>query len=333
MHFMSITTVLGAGAMGTACAWILAQQSGHHVRLWARNETFARHIHETRENSRLLPHVRLPAAIKVTADPVEALQGADVIVICIPTRGLREALSSLATLIPKSALLVSAIKGIENHSLLRPSQIIQQITGTRPVVVLGGPCHAEEITQKKPASVVAACESLPAAEQIQTLMSTEFLRVYANSDQTGVELGAALKNVIAIAAGICDGLEFGDNAKAALITRGLAEMVRFGAALGADKRTFYGLAGLGDLVTTCNSLHSRNRAVGEALGRGRTLAAIQESMSAVAEGVLTARSVHQIAVEQAIDMPIAAQVYHVLFESKSPREATVELMLRPLKVE
>jgi glycerol-3-phosphate dehydrogenase (NAD(P)+) len=330
---MTITTVLGAGAMGTACAWILGQQSGAEVRLWARNETFARHIHETRENSRLLPHVRLPAHVLVTANPSEALSEADVIIICIPTRGLREGISGMAGLIPKTSLLVSAIKGIENDSLLRPSQIIQQLTGARPVVVLGGPCHAEEITRRKPASIVAACDSLAAAEQIQSLLSNDFLRVYANADQTGVELGGALKNVIAIAAGICDGLQFGDNAKAALITRGLAEMVRFGTTLGADGSTFYGLAGLGDLVTTCNSPHSRNRAVGEGLGRGQSLEEIQASMNAVAEGVLTARSVHQTAQSQSIDMPIATQVYRVLFEGKSPREATVELMQRPLKAE
>lgn len=330
---MTITAVLGAGAMGTACAWILAQQPGVRVRLWARNETFARHIHETRENSRLLPHVRLSKEIDVTADPAAALRDAEVILICIPTRGLRNAIQSMAQLIPESALMVSAIKGIENDSLLRPSQIIQNLTGTRPVVVLGGPCHAEEITRKKPASIVAACDSLVAAEQIQNLMSTDFLRIYANADQTGVELAGALKNVIAIAAGICDGLEFGDNAKAALMTRGLAEMVRFGTALGAETSTFYGLAGLGDLVTTCNSSHSRNRSVGESLGRGRTLTEIQESMTAVAEGVLTARSVHEMAVRQSIDMPIASQVFSVLFEGRSPREATVELMQRPLKLE
>jgi glycerol-3-phosphate dehydrogenase (NAD(P)+) len=330
---MTVTTVLGAGAMGTACAWILGQQPGTDVRLWARNETFARHIHETRENSRLLPHVRLPDAITVTADAGQALLGADVVLICIPTRGLRDAIHRMIRIIPDNALLVSAIKGIENDSLLRPSQIIQQITGHRDVVVLGGPCHAEEVAHRKPASIVAACENLSAAEQIQTLMSTEFLRVYANEDQIGVELAGALKNVIAIAAGICDGLGFGDNAKAALITRGLAEMVRFGSVIGADRSTFYGLAGLGDLVTTCNSSHSRNRAVGEGLGRGRSLANIQESMTAVAEGILTARSVYQIATERVIDMPIATQVYRVLFESKSPREATVELMQRPLRVE
>ena len=330
---MTISTVLGAGAMGTACAWILAQQPGASVRLWARNETFARHIHETRENSRLLPHVRLPHNVEVSADAVAALRNSEVIVVCVPTRGLREAMNSVAHVIPAAAIVVSAVKGIENESLLRPSEIIQQFVGPRPVVVLGGPCHAEEITQKKPASIVAACDFLPEAGRIQSLMSTESLRVYANADQRGVELAGALKNVIAIAAGICDGLEFGDNAKAALLTRGLTEMVRFGTALGASHETFFGLAGLGDLVTTCNSRHSRNRFVGEGLGRGKSLVEIQESMSAVAEGVFTARSVVQIADERHIEMPIARQVYRVLFEGKSPRLATVELMQRPLKAE
>ncbi len=330
---MTVSTVLGAGAMGTACAWVLAQQPDARVRLWARNETFARHIQETRENSRLLPRVRLPENIDVTTDADRALRNSDVVVVCVPTRGLREAMGHVAQSIPSAAMIVSAIKGIENESLLRPSEIIQEIAGQRPVVVLGGPCHAEEITQKKPASIVAACEFLADAERIQTLMSTESLRVYANADQKGVELAGALKNVIAIAAGICDGLEFGDNAKAALLTRGLAEMVRFGTAMGATLETFFGLAGLGDLVTTCNSRHSRNRFVGEGLGRGRSLAEIQESMNAVAEGVFTSRSVNQIALERGIEMPIARQVYRVLFEGKSPREATVELMQRPLKSE
>ncbi len=330
---MTVISVLGAGAMGTACAWVAAQNPDVSVRLWARNATFARHIHETRENSRLLPHVRLPASITVTADSEFALLDASIVLICIPTRGLRDAMQQLASIIPEQALLVSAIKGIENETLLRPSQMIQQVVGQRPVVVLGGPCHAEEITARKPASIVAACESLEAAERIQSLMSMESLRVYANPDPLGVELAGACKNVIAIAAGIGDGLRFGDNAKAALLTRGLAEMVRFGTALGASSETFFGLAGLGDLVTTCTSPHSRNRFVGEALGRGQSLVEIQESMTAVAEGVFTARSVYQLARQRGINMPIAEQVYRVLFESKCPREATVELMQRPLKLE
>jgi glycerol-3-phosphate dehydrogenase (NAD(P)+) len=319
--------------MGTACAWIAAQRGDVGVRLWARNPDFAAQIAATRENERLLPHVKLPAGVVVTSDASTALRDAEVVIVCVPTRGLREAMQKLAPDVSKSAILISSIKGIENSTLLRPSQILQEITGQRPVVVLGGPCHAEEITQRKPASIVAACEDLAAAEKIQSLLSTDFLRIYVNADQTGVELAAALKNVIAIAAGICDGLNFGDNAKSALITRGLAEMVRFGVAFGADKRTFYGLAGLGDLVTTCNSRHSRNRAVGEALGKGQTLEVIQGSMQAVAEGVLTTRSVHEIAIRQNIDMPIVAQVYKVLFENKSPLDATVELMQRPLKLE
>ena len=322
---MPVVCVLGAGAMGTACAWVAAQNSDISVRLWARNETFARHIQETRENSRLLPRIKLPATIEVTADAGYALRQASVVLVCVPTRGLREAMQQLATLIPQQALIVSTVKGMENDTLLRPSQMIRQILGQRPVVVLGGPCHAEEITARKPASIVAACESLDAAEQIQSLLSMETLRVYSNSDQRGVEL--------AIAAGICDGLKFGDNAKAALLTRGLAEMVRFGTALEASSETFFGLAGLGDLVATCNSQHSRNRFVGEALGRRQSLPAIMESMTAVAEGVFTARSVYQLSCQRGISMPIAEQVYRVLFENKCPREATVELMQRPLKLE
>lgn len=330
---MTVVSVLGAGAMGTACAWVAAQNPDVSVRLWARNETFARHIQETRENSRLLPHVKLPATIEVTADAAFALRQASIVLVCIPTRGLREAVQKLASLIPDQALFVSAVKGIENDTLLRPSQMIRQIVGQRPVVVLGGPCHAEEITAGKPASIVAACESLDAAERIQSLLSMETLRVYSNTDQRGVELAGALKNVIAIAAGICDGLKFGDNAKAALLTRGLAEMVRFGTALEANSETFFGLAGLGDLVTTCNSQHSRNRFVGEALGRGQSLKEIMESMTAVAEGIFTARSVYHLSRQRGINMPIAEQVYRVLFENKCPREATVELMQRPLKLE
>jgi glycerol-3-phosphate dehydrogenase (NAD(P)+) len=330
---MTGIAVIGAGAMGTACAWILAQRSDCRVHLWARNDHYAHDIQATRENRRLLPGVHLPESISVTSCGQTALTDAEFVIFCVPTRGLRDAVRGMAEHIPANALLASAIKGIENDTLLRPSQILQQLTGERPVVALGGPCHAEEITRKKPASIVAACDSLQDAERVQSLMSTDYLRIYANSDQLGVELAGALKNVIAIAAGISDGLEFGDNAKAALLTRGLAEMVRFGVAFNADRATFYGLAGLGDLVTTCGSPHSRNRAVGEALGRGRSLAEIQSSMMAVAEGVLTARSVYEISRAQHIEMPIATEVYRVLFEGKAPHEATMELMQRPLKSE
>lgn len=319
--------------MGTACASVLARNAEHTVRLWVRNPTFATHIAETRENSRLLPGVRLDSAVHVTCDAGPALQAADFVLVCVPTRGIRSALAELQTRIPDRALIISAVKGIEVQTLIRPSQMIQQLLGNRPVVALGGPCHAEEVAHGKPASVVAASEQLADAEAVQQLFANGHLRVYSNTDLLGVELGGALKNVIAIASGICDGLDFGDNARSALITRGLAEMVRFGTAMGACAETFYGLAGIGDLIATCGSQHSRNRRVGELLGLGRNLADIQASMQAVAEGVFTAESIFNIAQQRQIDMPIAAEVYQVLFEGKSPLQATMELMQRPLKEE
>lgn len=325
--------VLGGGAMGTACAVILSENSDHDVRLWARNPTFAQHIQETRCNSRLLPSVSLPDGVTVTADPETALSDSEVVVVCIPTRFIQSALQKLKPFLSPTATVVSAVKGIDPEELTRPSEIIRGVVGDCPVVAFGGPCHAEEVACGKPASVVAASDDANAATMVQKAFATKTLRVYSNNDLLGVELGGALKNVIAIAAGISDGLQFGDNAKSALITRGLAEMVRFGSELGASVETFYGLAGIGDLIGTCGSQHSRNRHVGELLGKGRSLAEIEASMSAVAEGVFTARSIVRIAEERGIEMPIATEVYRVLFENKAPREATIELMGRPLKGE
>jgi len=330
---MTTAAILGAGAMGTASAWILAQHPDCSVRLWGRNPDYVRQLAETRENLRLLPGCVLPPSIRVTSSATEALDAATVVFWCMPMRGLRDALQLLGSDVPQQSLQVSTIKSIENSTLLRPTEILAAHLPDSRIAALGGPCHAEEIVRRKPASIVVASTDAGAAEHIQALMSTEFLRIYANTDLAGVELAAALKNVIAIAAGICDGLELGDNAKAALITRGLSEMVRFGSALGARPATFFGLAGLGDLITTCSSRHSRNRHVGERLGCGEPLQSIEQSMAAVAEGVATARSVHQLAHERGIEMPIAEQVYRVLFEGRSPREATLELMNRPLKFE
>ncbi len=330
---MARTAVLGAGAMGTACAWLAAQRHGAGVSLWARNADYATAIAQTRCNQRLLPQVRLPDDVLVTSDAAVALASAEEVLVCVPMRGLRQACQQLQPLIPSTAVLVSTIKGIENSTLQRPSSLLRQFFPEQPIVALGGPCHAEELVQRKPTTIVAAAEDQSAAERIQQRLATEFLRVYANSDVLGVELGGALKNVIAIAAGICDGLGFGDNARAAVITRGLSEMVRFGALLGAEPATFFGLAGIGDLVATCTSRHSRNRYVGEQLGRGLTLQQIEQSMQAVAEGVLTARSVQQLAAERQIEMPIVDQVCAVLFAAKPPLEAAVDLMNRPPKAE
>ncbi len=325
--------VMGGGAMGTACAVILAGNLRHRVRLWLRNRTFAAHIRETRENSRLLPGVRLPDGIEVSADSAAVLQDATIAVICIPTKGIRAVCEILASALPSTTLIVSAAKGIEVDTLNRPSQILQEMLGNRPVVALGGPCHAEELARGRPTSVVAACDELRHAERVRDTFSCETLRIYSNADTKGVEMGGALKNVIAIAAGICDGLQLGDNAKAALITRALAEMARFCRAMSISVETLYGLAGIGDLIATCGSRHSRNRYVGDLLGQGRSLNEIENSMNAVAEGVLTARSVRCLAEKHQIQMPIVKEVCHVLFEGRSPQAATDDLMQRPLRDE
>jgi len=328
-----VIAVLGGGAMGTACASILAQKGIHDVRLWVRNPEFATQIHSSRKNARLLPGVRLQESVLVTSDAEQALRSSTIVLICVPTKGIRAACSAVGTLVPAESLLVSAVKGIETDTLIRPSEMLQELLGNRPVVVLGGPCHAEELARRLPTSVVAACDDLQQAQRVQDAFSSETFRVYSNADQRGVELGGALKNVIAIAAGICDGLKLGDNAKAALITRGLAEMTRFCLAMNVVPDTLTGLAGVGDLVATCGSTHSRNRLVGELLGQGQTLAQIEASMEAVAEGVLTARSVQTIAQQESIDMPIADTLCKVLFLGHSAREATVALMNRPLRSE
>jgi glycerol-3-phosphate dehydrogenase (NAD(P)+) len=330
---MAKVTVLGGGAMGTACAILLAEHSGQVVSLWLRNAGFAAELSATRENRRLLPGVKLPPSVDVTPDLSRALSDAELYVVSIPSAYLRAALADIAPLARRGCPVVSVIKGIENNSFLRPSQIIREVLGERAVCSLSGPSHAEEIARRLPASVVAASDDPELARRVQALISTDRFRVYTNPDLLGVELAGALKNVVAIAAGICDGLGYGDNAKAALLTRGLVEITRFGVKLGASQDTFAGLAGVGDLITTCFSPFGRNRRVGERLGRGETLSQILSSMVAVAEGVATTRSVYQLASQRDIDLPIISEFYRVLFEGKSPAVATESLMQRPLRDE
>lgn len=326
-------TILGGGAMATACSVLLAEQSDHSVAIWARNPDYAAQIQQTRENQRLLPGITLPESINVTSDLTQAVEDADMLVVSVPTAYLRDALTEHRQLLTAEVPIVSVLKGIENETLLRPSEIITEILGNDRVVVLAGPSHAEEIARRLPASVVAASADHDLAVRVQSVFSTDRFRVYTNADVVGVELGGALKNVLAIAVGICDGLGFGDNAKSALMTRGLVEMTRFGSSFGADPNTLFGLAGIGDLITTCVSGYSRNRHVGERLGKGETLDQILGSMSAVAEGVRTTRSVQKIAEKFNIDMPITREVYEVLFNNRDPVTATDSLMCRPPKVE
>lgn len=325
--------ILGGGGMATACAMLLSESADTDVTIWVRKPEVAEEMRTHRENKRLLPGVILPDSIQVTSDIDEAVIGSQFLVVAIPTEFLRGALTTLVPHLKYGTPVISVVKGLEKETFFRPSEIIADVLGPRPVVALGGPSHAEEIARRLPASVVAASGDMHLAKQTQTLFSTDRFRVYTNIDIVGVELAGALKNVIAIAAGICDGGKYGDNAKSAMMTRGLVEMNRFGSAFGAEPTTFSGLAGVGDLITTCMSPFGRNRSVGERLGKGESLKQILSSMNAVAEGVNTTRSVFHLAYEKGLDMPITTEIYRVLFEGKSPDDATQTLMTRPQREE
>jgi len=325
--------VLGDGAWGTCIALLLSARPEHEVTLWSAREENHRILVEHRENLRLLPGMMIPERVQLTADAAAAVAGAQLYVVAIPTVYLRATLERIAALLGPDRPVLSLAKGFENETFERPTEIIRDVLGSTRVAALSGPSHAEEVSRGLPTTVVAASEDAKLAEWVQQHFSTDRFRVYTNSDLVGVELAGALKNVIGIAAGIGDGLGFGDNAKAALLTRGLVEITRFGVALGALAQTFYGLAGLGDLITTCISRHGRNRHVGESLARGESLADILKRMTMVAEGVYTARSVYQDALRLGIEMPITTEIYRVLYEKKDPRAAVDALMLREPKSE
>ena len=325
--------VLGAGAWGTAIALVLAQNPQHRVSLWSARPENARMLHERRENVRLLPGVPIPAEVGLTADIGEAVGAADLLITAIPTVHLRPTLGRIASAIPAGVPVLSLTKGVELGTFRRPTEIIADATGGRPLAVLSGPSHAEEVARRLPATLVAASTDATLARWLQQHFSTERFRVYTNPDMVGVELAGALKNILGIAAGISDGLRFGDNAKSALLTRGVTEMARFGVALGGEPQTFWGLAGIGDVITTCISPHGRNRQVGLRLAAGEKLDVILAGMTMVAEGVYTAKSVHEQAVHMGIPMPITDEVYRVLYEGKDPRAAVVDLMVREHKPE
>lgn len=325
--------ILGSGGWGTAVALILAQNPQHRVALWSARPENAALWHGRRENVRLLPGVAIPQSILLTTEIAQAVEAADLLIAAVPTAYLRATLERIAPAIAKETPLLSLAKGLENNTFRRPTQIALEVLGPRCVAVLSGPSHAEEVARGLPTTLVAASEDLPLARRVQQCFATERLRVYTNRDLVGVELAGALKNVIGIASGINDGLGLGDNNKSALLTRGLAELARFGVALGAEAQTFWGLAGMGDLITTSISRHGRNRGVGERLGRGEKLADIQASMSNVAEGVFTARSVYEKSRQLGIPMPICTEVYRVLYEQRNPRDAVKDLMQRELRSE
>ena len=320
--------VIGDGGWGTALALLLVRR-GIETTLWSHAREYSEELAATRVNSRFLPGIALPAALRFTADAYSACDEVDVAVSVVPTQFLRGVAERFEDALPGNVPIVSATKGLEIETLHRPSEILLEVLGRRPICVLSGPSHAEEVARLKPASVVAASEDGELARWVQEAFNSENFRVYSSSDPIGVELGGALKNVIALAAGIGDGLELGDNAKAALVTRGMVELARVGTSRGARLETFFGLAGIGDLVTTCCSQHSRNRALGEAIGRGESLEAILARVKTVAEGVWTTKALFGPESELAdVSMPIAAEVHAVLFERKDPRDAVADLMRR-----
>lgn len=327
--------MLGSGSWGTALAIALASRF-RQVWLWAHNTERAEEMAKTRENKYYLPGFKLPPNVEVSPKLDHALRGAEIVLYVVPSRYLRQTARLLRDHLPRSAKLVSATKGLEEDSLCRMSQLIQEELAEgdgRAVAVLSGPTFAKEIAAGEPAAVVIASNDLDLAEQMQHALATPQLRFYASTDVIGVELGAALKNVIAIGAGICSGLGMGSNSVAALVTRGLAEIIRLAVAMGGHERTLSGLAGLGDLVLTATGHLSRNRYVGAQLGQGHKLNEVLDHMNAVAEGVGTCRAAYLLGQREGVDLPIINKMHDVLYREKDPREAIRELMQRPLTIE
>lgn len=322
--------VLGAGSWGTAIAALLAKKH-IEVILWARDRYLAEKIQESHRNPRYISDVLLPEDICATGDLSDLSEDVDVIVFAVPSHAMRTTVSKVKPYLNADMLLLSVTKGIEIGSLKRMSEVIAEeldASYKHNVAVLSGPNHAEEVSQEIPSATVVAAYEKQVALEFQKIFMTPYFRVYTNKDITGVELGGATKNVIAIAAGISDGLGYGDNTKASLMTRGLAEMTRLGVAMGAQPITFSGLAGIGDLIATCTSRHSRNRAVGEKLGEGKKLEEISKESTMVAEGILTSKAVLALAQMNGVEVPITKRVVEVLYENKDAKDCVGELMMR-----
>jgi len=327
--------VLGAGSWGTTLAILLAENS-HRVSLWSYREEDAVRIRATRENPDFLPGIRIPESIAVGSDLAAAVDGAAMIVCAVPSQFLRSVVARIAALPAEGLLVVNVAKGVENTTLMTMSEMLRDALpriAPGQIATLSGPSHAEEVSRRIPTTVVAASADLETARRVQQVFMLPYFRVYASNDIRGVEIGGSLKNVIAIAAGIIDGAELGDNTKAAVMTRGIAEIARVGVAMGAHIRTFSGLSGIGDLMVTCMSRHSRNRYVGVEIGKGRKLPDIVSSMVMVAEGVATTASAYELARRVGVEVPIIAEVHRILFEEKDPLVACHDLMTRDPKGE
>ena len=321
--------IVGAGAWGTALATVLCS-NGHDATLWCRSEDRAREIRENRENPRL-KGVPLPQALHITSDPA-CVRGCQMVVIASPSYPIRSVCQKVAPYLDTDTVMVSITKGIEEGTLLRMSQIVAQETGHK-VVALSGPCHAEEVARKVPTGCLAACEDKRLAEFVQDAFMSETFRVYTSPDTIGAELGGALKNVIALCAGVATGLGYGDNTKAMLMTRGLTEIARLGVSMGARKETLAGLSGVGDLIVTCTSVHSRNRQAGILIGQGKTVQQAMDEVGAVVEGYYATKSAWELCQKEGVEMPIVHAAYHVLYENGDAKETVRRLLTRSKKAE
>lgn len=329
---MAKAGVIGSGSWGTALARVLSK-NGHEVTLWSRREEESRMLREERENKSKLPGVKIPDDILCTTDLEQTVEGKDIVVLATASPSIRSMAKKMAPYVAAGQLIVDVSKGIEESTLMILTDVIAQEIPQCRAAVLSGPSHAEEVGRDIPTTVVAGAKDRETAEYIQNLFMNKVFRVYTSPDMLGIELGGALKNVIALAAGAADGLGCGDNTKAALITRGIAEMSRLGVAMGGHIETFNGLTGIGDLIVTCASMHSRNRRAGILIGQGKTMQEAMDEVKMVVEGVNSAKAAKTLAEKYGIDMPIVQEVNQVLFEDKPAREALADLMLRDKKIE
>ncbi len=324
--------VIGDGGWGTTLTVLLAKK-GYNVTVWGAFPGYIEILKLSHENTKFLPGVRIPDGVKFTASQEDALKKKDIVVLAVPSQYMRSVLMTLKMEDLSGKIFVSVTKGIENGTLKRMSEVICEVLGERKLAALSGPTIALEVANGSPSTAVVASRDLDLAVMVQEIFITDRFRIYASDDLIGVEVGGSLKNIIAIAAGAVDAMGFGTNAKAALLTRGLVEMVRLGVAMGGRAETFYGLSGLGDLTTTCISQYSRNRWLGEEIGKGKPLRDILKETDMVVEGVATARSAFDLAKRYGVDMPITCEIYKVLYENKDPKKAVHDLMTRPSKIE
>lgn len=320
-------SIIGTGSWGTAIG-ILLNNNGHTVTMWSPSKEQIQQIISEKENKQYLPGVVLPSSIQFTADLAAALESPEIVVLSVPSKAIREVCNRIKTYIEPNVIIVNTAKGLEESSLKTLSAVIEEELPQNPVAVLSGPSHAEEVGRQLPTTCVAASKDPETRELIQNVFMSPFFRVYTNPDLIGIELGGAMKNVIALAAGIADGLGYGDNTKAALMTRGIVEISRLGVKMGANIRTFAGLSGIGDLIVTCTSMHSRNRRAGILLGKGKKLEETLEEIHMVVEGVEAAKVGFALSKKFNVSMPIVTEVHKVLFEGKDPKTAVMDLMQR-----